>query len=54
MSLDDRKAQLLRAVVHDFIQQAKPVGSKTLAQRYALGLSAATIRNELSADNPSA
>jgi heat-inducible transcriptional repressor len=47
MSLDDRKAQLLRAVVHDFIQQAKPVGSKTLADRYALGLSAATIRNEL-------
>src|SRR5919197_6236761 len=49
MSLDDREAQLLRAVVHDFIQQAKPVGSKTLAARYALGLSAATIRNELSA-----
>jgi heat-inducible transcriptional repressor len=49
MSLDDRKAQLLRAVVHDFIQQAKPVGSKTLADRYALGLSAATIRNELAA-----
>jgi len=49
MSLDDRKAQLLRAVVHDFIQQAKPVGSKTLAERYALGLSAATIRNELAA-----
>jgi heat-inducible transcriptional repressor len=49
MSLDDRKAQLLRAVVHDFIQQAKPVGSKTLANRYALGLSAATIRNELAA-----
>jgi heat-inducible transcriptional repressor len=48
MSLDDRKARLLRAVVHDFIQQNKPVGSKTLAQRYALGLSAATIRNELS------
>jgi heat-inducible transcriptional repressor len=47
MSLDDRKAQLLRAVVHDFIQQAKPVGSKTLADRYVLGLSAATIRNEL-------
>jgi len=49
MSLDDRKARLLRAVVHDFIQQARPVGSKTLAQRYELGLSAATIRNELSA-----
>jgi len=47
MNLDDRKARLLRAVVHDFIQTAEPVGSKTLAERYALGVSAATIRNEL-------
>jgi heat-inducible transcriptional repressor len=47
MNLDDRKARLLRAVVHDFIQTAEPVGSKTLTERYALGVSAATIRNEL-------
>ncbi len=45
--LDERKARLLRAVVHDFIQHAEPVGSKTLAERYALGVSTATIRNEL-------
>jgi heat-inducible transcriptional repressor len=47
MNLDDRKALLLRAVVHDFIQTAEPVGSRTLAERYELGVSAATIRNEL-------
>ena len=47
MSLDDRKARLLRAVVHEFIQTALPVGSKALADRYSLGISSATIRNEL-------
>jgi heat-inducible transcriptional repressor len=49
MSLDDRKARLLRAVVHEFIQTAEPVGSKVLAERYDLGVSSATIRNELAA-----
>jgi heat-inducible transcriptional repressor len=47
VSLDDRKARLLRAVVHEFIQTAEPVGSKALAERYTLGISSATIRNEL-------
>ncbi|HYY79423.1 MAG TPA: heat-inducible transcriptional repressor HrcA [Actinomycetes bacterium] len=47
MQLDERKAQLLRAVVHEFIQTAEPVGSKTLTERYSLGVSPATIRNEL-------
>src|ERR671937_692330 len=46
MKLDERKARVLRAVVHDFIQTAEPVGSRTLAPRYALGVSTATIRNE--------
>jgi heat-inducible transcriptional repressor len=49
VSLDERKARLLRAVVHEFIQTAEPVGSKALAGRYALGISPATIRNELAA-----
>jgi heat-inducible transcriptional repressor len=49
MSLDDLKARLLRAVVHEFIQTAEPVGSKVLAERYDLGVSSATIRNELAA-----
>ncbi len=49
MSLDERKARLLRAVVHEFIQTNEPVGSKALAGRYSLGISPATIRNELAA-----
>jgi heat-inducible transcriptional repressor len=47
VELDDRKARVLRAVVHDFIQTAEPVGSRTLTERYALGVSPATVRHEL-------
>jgi len=47
MALDERKARVLHAVVHDFIQHAEPVGSKALVERYALGVSPATIRHEL-------
>jgi heat-inducible transcriptional repressor len=47
--LDERKARVLRAVVHDFIKTAEPVGSRALAERYALGVSPATIRHELAA-----
>jgi heat-inducible transcriptional repressor len=49
VSLDERKARLLGAVVHEFIQTNEPVGSKALAGRYSLGISPATIRNELAA-----
>jgi heat-inducible transcriptional repressor len=49
MNLDERKARLLRAVVHEFIHTAEPVGSKSLTERYSLGVSPATIRNELAA-----
>lgn len=49
MELDDRKARVLRAVIQDFIQTALPVGSKTLVERYSLGISPATVRNELAA-----
>jgi len=49
VSLDERKARLLQAVVREFIQTAEPVGSKALADRYSLGISPATIRNELAA-----
>jgi heat-inducible transcriptional repressor len=47
MNLDERKARLLRAVVHEFIHTAEPVGSRSLTERYSLGVSPATIRNEL-------
>lgn len=49
MSLDERKARLLQAVVREFIQTNEPVGSKALADRYSLGISSATVRNELAA-----
>lgn len=49
MNLDERKARLLRAVVHEFIHTAEPVGSRSLTERYSLGVSPATIRNELAA-----
>ncbi|HEY9900630.1 MAG TPA: heat-inducible transcriptional repressor HrcA [Pantanalinema sp.] len=46
--LTPRKQHILRAVIRDYIQTAEPVGSRTLSRKYDLGLSPATIRNELS------
>ena len=48
MELSDRKKKILAAVIDDYIQNAEPVGSKTIAQNSGLGLSSATIRNEMS------
>lgn len=48
MGLDKRKRQVLYAIVHDYIQTAEPVGSRTISRRYELGVSPATIRNEMS------
>ncbi|EKU70731.1 heat-inducible transcriptional repressor HrcA [Selenomonas sp. F0473] len=45
--LDARKSKILWAVVDDYIASAEPVGSSTLARKYNLGISPATIRNEL-------
>ncbi|MGE5576824.1 MAG: heat-inducible transcriptional repressor HrcA [Syntrophothermus sp.] len=47
MTLDERKRQILRAIVTDYINTAEPVGSRTLARKYLLGISPATIRNEM-------
>jgi heat-inducible transcriptional repressor len=46
--LDKRKQKILKAVVFRYIMTGTPVGSKALAESLNLGLSAATIRNELS------
>lgn len=43
--LDERKKRILRAVVHNYIATAIPVGSRTIARKYRLDLSPATIRN---------
>ena len=45
----ERRAQILRALVSDYVTSGEPVGSKTLVERYRLGVSAATVRNELAA-----
>jgi heat-inducible transcriptional repressor len=46
--VDDRKKQILKAIIHEHILTAEPVGSRTLAKSYKLGISSATIRNEMS------
>ena len=48
MSLGERKKIILKAVVDDYIEHAEPVGSRTLADKLSLGLSSATLRNEMS------
>lgn len=45
--LDERKKRILRAIVDDYIGTAEPVGSRSIARKYELGLSSATIRNEM-------
>ncbi len=47
MELGDRKLRILQAIIKDFITTAEPVGSRTLAKKYDLGISSATIRNEM-------
>lgn len=47
MSVEDRKLLVLRAIVADFIATNEPVGSKALADRHNLGVSPATIRNDM-------
>lgn len=46
--LDERKAEILRAVVEEYIDTAQPVGSSRLVQTGSLHVSPATVRNELS------
>ncbi|MCL6610135.1 MAG: heat-inducible transcriptional repressor HrcA [Peptococcaceae bacterium] len=48
MKMDARKQQVLLAIITDFIATAEPVGSRTIARKYDLGVSPATIRNEMS------
>ena len=47
MDLDARKQKILQAIIQDYISSAEPVGSRTIARKYDLGVSAATIRNEM-------
>ena len=46
--LSERERQVLEAVVRTYVDSAEPAGSRTLAKRFDLGVSAATVRNTMS------
>lgn len=46
-SADDRRFDVLRAIVADFVATKEPIGSKTLVERHNLGVSSATVRNDM-------
>jgi heat-inducible transcriptional repressor len=46
-SADDRRFEVLRAIVADFVATKEPIGSKSLVDRHNLGVSSATIRNDM-------
>lgn len=46
---DDRRLDVLRAIVEDYVSTQEPVGSKALGERHQLGVSPATIRNDMAA-----
>jgi len=45
--LDERKQKVLKAIIQDYLETAEPVGSRHLSRKYKLGVSPATIRNEM-------
>ncbi len=47
MYLDNRKQKILGAVVRDYVETIKPLGSEDLAARHQWGIKSATIRNEM-------
>ncbi|QKE85204.1 heat-inducible transcriptional repressor HrcA [Arthrobacter sp. NEB 688] len=46
---EDRRLRVLRAIVQDYVHTSEPVGSKALLERHHLGVSAATVRNDMAA-----
>lgn len=48
MELNERKMKILQAIITSYLETAEPVGSRTISKSYDLGLSPATIRNEMS------
>ena len=47
MALDERKLDVLRAIVEDYVATQEPVGSKALVERHNLSVSPATVRNDM-------
>jgi heat-inducible transcriptional repressor len=46
-SADERRFEVLRAIVADFVATKEPIGSKSLVERHNLGVSSATVRNDM-------
>jgi len=46
-SADERRFEVLRAIVADFVATQEPIGSKSLVERHNLGVSSATVRNDM-------
>lgn len=46
-STEERRFQVLRAIVADYVSTKEPIGSKTLVDRHNLGVSSATVRNDM-------
>ena len=44
---DDRRFAILRAIATDYVSTQEPVGSKNLVERHKLGVSSATVRNDM-------
>ncbi|MEV6718696.1 heat-inducible transcriptional repressor HrcA [Lentzea sp. NPDC051208] len=49
MNADERRFEVLRAIVADYVSNQEPVGSKALVDRHNLGVSSATVRNDMAA-----
>ncbi|MFJ4436011.1 heat-inducible transcriptional repressor HrcA [Streptomyces sp. NPDC088923] len=47
--LSERRLEVLRAIVQDYVGTEEPVGSKALTERHSLGVSPATVRNDMAA-----
>ncbi len=48
-STEERRFEVLRAIVADYVSTQEPIGSKALVERHNLGVSSATIRNDMAA-----
>jgi len=48
MEMNQRKKEILKAVINEYILTAEPIGSRTISKNYNLNISPATIRNEMS------
>jgi len=46
-NITERQTQILKTLIEEYIETAEPVGSETLDKKYSLGVSPATIRNEM-------